>query len=69
MKNRKLKTKNIIIIYNIITILKYLFINKDISIFDFKIDFILLNLSLFIFLECINLLVIDEKRLIKKISK
>lgn len=50
---RKLKTKNILIAYNLITILKYLIIGENILFIDFIIDFIFLNSMLFIF--CISM--------------
>lgn len=53
-KKRVLKIKNIMIAYNIITIIKYLIFNQNISIIDFKIDFIFLNIALPIILYTIN---------------
>lgn len=54
MKNIKLKTKNILIFYNIITIFKYFIINKDILYVDFKIDFILINILIYLFITLYN---------------
>lgn len=51
---RKLSVKKILIIYNLITILKYLLIGKDILLIDFKIDFIYLNITLILSIISIN---------------
>lgn len=53
-KKRVLKIKNIMIAYNIITIIKYLIFNQDILLIDFKIDFIFLNIMLPLVLYSIN---------------
>ena len=53
-KKRVLKVKNIMILYNIITIIKYLIFNQNILLIDFKIDFIFLNIALPIILYSIN---------------
>jgi len=54
MKKRRLNTKNIIILYNIITILKYYILKQDILYYDFKIDFIFLNIILYFIIKIVN---------------
>ena len=54
-KKRFLKINNLIILYNIITIVKYIIINQNILYNDFMIDFVFLNISIFIILKSYNL--------------
>jgi hypothetical protein len=54
MFKNKINIKNVMIFYNLITIIKYLLINKDILLIDFNIDFIILNILLLIILLFIN---------------
>ena len=54
VKKRRLNTKNIIILYNIITILKYYILKQDILYYDFKIDFIFLNIVLYLIIKIVN---------------
>ena len=60
-KKRLLKINNIIILYNIITILKYLIIGKNILLYDFIIDFIVLNIMLYYMLKLYNTITILEE--------
>lgn len=54
-KYKQLKTKNIIILYNIITIIKYLIIKQNILYIDFIIDFIIINIFIYILLKVFNI--------------
>lgn len=53
-KYRQLKINNIIILYNIITILKYTIIHNNIIYIDFIIDFIYINIFIYILLKVFN---------------
>lgn len=55
-KYKQLKINNIIILYNIITILKYTILHKNIIYIDFIIDFIFINIFIYILLKFFNIL-------------
>lgn len=54
-KYKQLKINNIIILYNIITIIKYLIIKQDILYIDFIYDFIIINIFIYILLKVFNI--------------
>ena len=43
----RLKTKNLLIFYNIITMFKYIIAARDILFIDFQVDFIFFNIMIF----------------------
>lgn len=54
-KYKQLKINNIIILYNIITILKYTIIHNNIIYIDFIIDFIIINIFIYVLLKVFNI--------------
>lgn len=54
-KYKQLKINNIIILYNIITILKYTILHTNILYIDFIIDFIFINIFIYILLLIFNI--------------
>lgn len=65
MFTKKLNKKNIIIFYNVITIIKYIIINDNINIYDFKIDFFYLNIFIFTILLILNTFIKINNNIIK----
>lgn len=60
MKNKRiLKVKNIMIFYNIITILKFVIFSSNILYIDFMIDFVFLNISLVAILNIHNYITLN----------
>lgn len=54
-KYKQLKINNIIILYNIITIIKYLIIKQDILYIDFIYDYIIINIFIYILIKVFNI--------------
>lgn len=54
-KYKQLKINNIIILYNIITILKYTILHNNIIYIDFIIDFIIINIFIYLLLKVFNI--------------